>query len=135
MSRALERQGVAVEISKGAEDRTRLGESAALTVGGIAALLVGACCVGPLVFVSIGLGGAWLANLTSLDPYRPIFILIALVALGFAWRRIYRPVTACEPGAACAIPAVRQVYKTGFWLVSVLLVAMFSFPYLAPLFY
>jgi len=69
-------------------------ESAALAAGGIAALLAGACCVVPFVLVSIGMGGAWLASLQLLEPYRPVFIGIAIIALGFAWNRIYRPAQA-----------------------------------------
>jgi len=116
------------------DSRAGGGESAALAVGGIAALLVGACCVGPLVLVAIGLGGAWLSNLTALDPYRPIFAAIALVSLAFAWRRIYRPADECKPGEVCSVPAVRKRYKIGFWVVAALLVTMIGFPYAAAFF-
>jgi mercuric ion transport protein len=115
-------------------DEPGASESFALTAGGVAALLTGACCVAPLVLVSAGLGGAWLANLQLLEPYRPVFIGVALAALGFAGWRIYRP-TACAPGQVCAVPSVRRGYKIGFWIVAVLLVGMLSFPYLAPFLY
>ena len=110
-------------------------ESFALTAGGIAALLSGACCVAPLLLVSAGLGGAWLANLQLLEPYRPLFIGIALAALGFAGWRIYRPAAECAPGEACAVPRVRRGFRVAFWVVTALLLAMLSFPYLAPLLY
>ncbi len=109
--------------------------SAALAASGIAAFLAGACCVVPFVLVSIGVGGAWLANLQLLEPYRPIFIGIAIVALGFSWKRIHRPAQACEPGAACSVPKVRGGYKIGFWLVSALFLFMLTYPYYAPLLY
>lgn len=110
-------------------------ESVALTTGGIAALLTGACCVAPLVLVSIGIGGAWLATLRQLEPYQPVFIGVALVALAFAWKRIYRPTAECEPGEACTVPRVRRGYKIGFWAVALLLLVMLGYPYLAPLLY
>ena len=110
-------------------------ESFALTAGGIAALLSGACCVAPLVLVSAGLGGAWLANLQLLEPYRPLFIGVALAALGFAGWRIHRPVAECAPSQACAVPRVRRGYRIAFWVVAALLLAMLGFPYLAPLLY
>ena len=110
-------------------------ESFALTAGGIAALLSGACCVAPLILVSAGLGGAWLANLQLLEPYRPLFIGIALAALGFAGWRIYRPAAECAPGQTCAIPRVRRGFRVAFWVVTALLLVMLSFPYLAPLLY
>ena len=110
-------------------------ESFALTAGGMAALLSGACCVAPLLLVSAGLGGAWLANLQLLEPYRPLFIGVALAALGFAGWRIYRPAPECGPGEVCAVPRVRRGFRIAFWVVSALLVAMLGFPYLAPLLY
>ena len=134
MSEVLTRESATAKTSDNAETRAGTGESAALTVGGIAALLVGACCVGPFVLAAIGLGGAWLSNLTALNPYRPIFIGVALVSLAFAWRRIYRPAGACRPGEVCAVPAVRNGYKIAFWVVAALLFAMFGFPYVAPFF-
>ena len=66
----------------------------ALGIGGLAAVLASICCVGPLVLVSIGISGAWIGNLTVFEPYRPIFIGAALVALFFAYRRIFRPAQA-----------------------------------------
>ena len=110
-------------------------EKVALTAGGIAALLAGACCVGPLVLVSVGLGGAWLASFQLLEPYRPVFIGIALAALTFAGWRVYRPVAQCAPGEACAIPSVRRSHRIGFWVVVALFIVMVGSPYAAPLFY
>lgn len=128
-------QSAEVAMDKEPQTTAAVPESAVLTVGGIAALLVGACCVAPLVFVSIGLGGAWLANLQMLEPYRPLFIGVALLALAFAWRRIYRPVAECKPGEVCAVPQVRRGYKIGFWVVAAVLLVMLASPYIAPLFY
>ncbi|EMR15037.1 mercuric transport protein, partial [Klebsiella quasipneumoniae] len=36
------------------------------------------CCLGPLVLIALGFSGAWIGNLTVLEPYRPI--------LGSAWK-------------------------------------------------
>ena len=81
----------------------------ALATGGVAAILASTCCLGPLVLVALGFSGAWIGNLTVLEPYRPIFIGAALVALFFAYRRIFRPVQACKPGEVCAIPQVQTL--------------------------
>ncbi len=69
----------------------------ALFAGGLAAILASACCLGPLVLIALGFSGAWIGNLTVLEPYRPFFIGAALVALFFAWRRIYRPTARRKP--------------------------------------
>ena len=107
----------------------------ALFAGGLAAILASACCLGPLVLIALGFSGAWIGNLTVLEPYRPIFIGAALVALFFAWRRIYRPAQACKPGEVCAIPQVRATYKLIFWVVAVLVLVALGFPYVMPFFY
>ncbi len=107
----------------------------ALFAGGLAAILASACCLGPLVLLMLGFSGAWIGNLTVLEPYRPIFIGVAIVALFFAWRRIFRPVQACKPGEVCAVPQIRVVYKTVFWIIAALIVIALGFPYVLPLFY
>lgn len=106
-----------------------------LAAGGLAAILASTCCLGPLVLVSLGLGGAWVSNLTALEPFRPWFLSAALVALFFAWRRIFRPAVACKPGEVCAVPATRRAYKLIFWVVAALVVLGLGFPYVAPLIY
>jgi len=106
----------------------------ALAAGGLAAILASACCLGPLVLVALGFSGAWIANLTVLEPYRPIFIAAALAALFFAWRSIFRPARVCGPGEVCATPQVRGTLKFLFWVVAALVLVALGFPYLLPLF-
>lgn len=110
-------------------------KSGVLAVGGLAAILASTCCLGPLVLVAVGLGGAWIGNLTKLEPYRPLFIAVALVALFFAWRRIYRPAEKCLPGEVCALPQSKHLNKVLFWVVAGLVLIALSFPYVAPFFY
>ena len=101
----------------------------------IGAGLASACCVVPLLLVMLGISGAWIANLTALEPFRPVFIGAALVALFFAWRRIWRPAVTCRPGEACALPQVKSTYKALFWMVAALVAIAVGFPYIAPWFY
>ena len=121
-----------VESSGSASERAGSG---ALFVGGLAAILASTCCLGPLLLVALGLSGAWIGNLTRLEPYRPFFIAAALVALFFAGRRIFRPAQACEPGQICAVPRTRHIYKTLFVIASVLVVIALVYPYVAKFFY
>lgn len=106
----------------------------ALLVGGLAALLASACCLGPLVLVLAGISGAWISNLAAFQPYQPLFMTASLVALFLAWRQIWRPAP-CIPGQACAAPRVVRGYKILFGLVVLVLAAAFAFPFLAPWFY
>lgn len=110
-------------------------ERGTLVAGGLAAILASTCCLGPLVLIALGFSGAWIGNLTALEPYRPIFIGVALLALFLAWRQIFRPVAACKPGEVCAIPQVRTTYRLVFWVVVVLVLVALGFPYVAPFFY
>lgn len=108
---------------------------APLLAGALAALLASTCCLGPLVLLALGISGAWIGNLSALEPYRPAFIAVALVALFLAGRRIWGRAPACAPGQVCAVPSVRRGYKLMFGVVAVLVLIALAFPYLAPLFY
>lgn len=106
-----------------------------LAVGGIAAIFASACCLGPLLLVTLGFSGAWIGNLTALEPYRLWFIGGALLATVFAWRRIFRPTEKCPPGEVCAVLQVNKAYRIFFWIVAVLIAAAIAFPCLLPWFY
>lgn len=106
-----------------------------LVAGGLAALLASTCCLGPLVLITLGFSGAWISKLTILEPYQPIFIGAALVALFFAGKRIWRPVAQCAPGEMCALPRVRRAYQILFVGVCMLLLMTLVFPLMAPWFY
>lgn len=111
------------------------GGRGALLTGGLAAILASTCCLEPLVLITLGISGAWIGNLTLLEPYRPLFIGAALVALFFAYRRIWQVPAACEPGQICALPQVNRSYKALFWIVVALVIVALAFPLIAPWFY
>ena len=105
-----------------------------LVAGVLAAIGASVCCVGPLVLLMLGIGGAWIAQLTALEPLRPWFIAGALVFMGLAFRRLYLQPQVCEPGAVCAEPIVLKRQRLIFWIVALLLLALLAVPWLAPLF-
>lgn len=107
----------------------------ALLAGGVAAILASTCCLGPLILVALGFSGAWIGNLTVLEPYRPVFIGIALVAMFFAWKRVYRSPQACKADDVCAVPEVQTTYKVIFWVVALLILIALGFPYVVRFFY
>jgi mercuric ion transport protein len=109
--------------------------SGALLAGGLSAILASTCCLGPLVLVSLGFSGAWIGNLTRLEPYRPYFLIGSVVALAFAASRIFRPAGACKPGEVCALPKTRYLYKLLFGITVLLVLVAFAFPYVARFFY
>ena len=50
-----------------------------LFASAMAAIAASLCCVGPLVLVMLGAGGAWVSNLRVLEPWRPLFIGLTVV--------------------------------------------------------
>ena len=115
--------------------QSSLGDSRALFAGGLAAILASTCCLGPLVLITLGISGAWISNLTLLEPYQPFFIGAAVIALFSAYRQIWRPVAECQPGQVCAAPSVKRSYKVLFWIVVALVILSLGFPLVAPLLY
>jgi len=95
----------------------------------IAAIGASLCCVGPLVLLALGIGGTWISSLAALEPYRPIFIGITLVFLFLAFRKLYLVPRQCAPEDACAVPSTLRNQRIIFWIVTVLLIALLTFPY------
>jgi mercuric ion transport protein len=110
------------------------GLEGSLVAGMLAAIGASVCCVVPLVLLTLGIGGAWVADLTALEPMRPWFIGATLIFLGLAFRRLYMKPRVCEPGAVCAIPMVQKRQRLIFWIVSAAILALLSVPRLAPYF-
>ena len=105
-----------------------------LVAGALAAIGASVCCVVPLVLLMMGIGGAWIASLTVLEPLRPWFIAATFLFVGLAFRRLYFQQPACEPGDACARSSVLKRQRLIFWVVALVLLALLSVPWLAPLF-
>lgn len=106
-----------------------------LATGGLAAILASSCCIGPLLLVSIGIGGTWVSSLHFLEPYKYLFLSVAFVAMAYAYRQIFRPVAVCNPGQVCALPKTRLIYKIIFGKVLALMVLTLTVPYFAHYFY
>lgn len=112
-----------------------LNAKGSLVAGVVAAIGASVCCVGPLVLLMLGIGGAWIGNLTAFEPYRPLFIGLTLLFLGLAFRKLYLVPQACAPDTACADPQALKRQRMIFWWVTVVLLALLAVPWLAPLFY
>jgi mercuric ion transport protein len=85
--------------------------------------------------LALGIGGAWVGNLTALEPYRPIFIGLALLFLALAFRKLYLVPHVCTAGAPCADPRTIEGQRLTFWIVAMLLLGLLAVPWLAPLLY
>lgn len=100
----------------------------------LAAIAASVCCVGPLLLLSLGIGGAWMSALTSMESVRPFFILLTLVFIGLGYRKLYLIPKSCEEGKACALPEDKHKQRMIFWIGTTLVLMLLAFPWYAPIF-
>jgi mercuric ion transport protein len=107
--------------------------SASGPLGGgiIAGLAASVCCIGPLVLVALGVGGAAAGLIEFVAPLRPVFIGLALLFLGFAAHRLFWAPRVCEPGTACADPRTLRNQRLVFFGVAIVIGALAAFPWYA----
>lgn len=107
-----------------------------LLAGGglLGALAMSSCCIAPLALFSLGVSGAWIGNLASLNPYQPYFFVVTAGFLGAGYYRTYRKRGAAsyETGSACASPLSDRFNKVVLWSATALVLAALAFPYVAP---
>ncbi|MGI4848034.1 MAG: mercuric transporter MerT family protein [Janthinobacterium lividum] len=106
-----------------------------VALGLLSTLLASTCCVLPLVLVLLGIGGAWMVNLTAMAPVTPVFIVIALAALGWAGYLLFRPAAGCTYPQADDCTRRRRFSRRVFVVSAGLIALLLLFPLLAPIFY
>ena len=117
-------------------ERSEAGRQRLVAVGGIlGALAASSCCIVPLILFSLGIGGAWIGNLTAMAPYKPLFVAGTTGVLGYGFYLAYwKPRRACtQDGAACARPIPSRLVQLALWIATALVVIAFAFDYVAPL--
>ena len=101
-----------------------------------AAIAASACCIGPLVFALLGIGGA--GFLVALEPYRPALTALTLGLLGVGYFVTYRrPATAGggtggEDDCGCEKPRVHKTGERMLWMATGLVGIALLFPLLTP---
>lgn len=98
-----------------------------------AAFAASLCCIGPILFVTVGVG-AGLGS--SFAPLRPILTLLAVAALGIGFYMVYgrtAPPVDCASRGACAVPGNRRRNKVILWVATVLAAVLWSFNYWSAL--
>ena len=109
------------------------GARRSLAVALGAAVAASACCTIPLLLVSLGVGGAWVGSLTAFEPFRPLFVAVAVAALGYVGWREWRAARLAASGVDCDCedeavpPRTRRALLGAGALAAVLLLAS---PYL-----
>lgn len=117
------------EMSNSSLKRRRMGTSLGAVV---AAFLASLCCMGPVVFVTIGIG-AGLAR--QFEPLRPVFTIltVALMAAGFysvyGRRGAADSEASCSADDMCRIPAANRTRdKIVLWTATLIAVVLLTFP-------
>ncbi len=99
-----------------------------------AAFLASLCCVGPLLFVTLGVG-AGLAS--TFEPLRPLFTVLTLALLAVGFYVVYgrKPAeadaatgAACTQHGTCAVPRNRTRDKVLLWIAAVVALLFLTFP-------
>ena len=90
-----------------------------LRIAGVSAILASICYLGPFLLIAYGLSSSWILFLITLSEWsRPFLIVLALIALCFAYEQIWRPKSTYNPGQICAISQVKMTYKVYFLAVA-----------------
>lgn len=102
----------------------------------VAAFASSRCCLGPLLFAAVGLGGA--GALASFEAYRPHLAALTLALLGagfyFTYRRRPRPQAAVGPaGCHCELPRRKRFGRLALWIAAILVALLLAFPHLEGL--
>jgi mercuric ion transport protein len=115
----------------GASERSTTRRSDVVVGAGfIAALASVSCCILPLGLFAAGISGAWISNLTALEPYQPVFIVAAVGLLAAGWRLAARSTVVCSDGSCVVLP--RRLMRMVLWAASALVAGAIAFPYVAP---
>lgn len=123
-----------IERSAAGDEAPRPGWLAGLALVG--AGLASACCIVPLLLVMLGISGAWIGNLTALEPYKPYVGAVTLALIGFGFWHVHRrekPV--CVEGSYCARPQSHRTTRIALWAGLVLVLAALTLDWWAPFFY
>jgi len=122
------------EGASGQESQSPTSNTGKATLIGsiITGIAASTCCLGPFILLTLGVSGSWIGNLSAMEPYRPIFIGITLLFLGLTYRKLFLIPQACDVDKPCAQPANLRKQRIIFWIVSVFVLVVMTFPWYGP---
>lgn len=95
----------------------------------MAALGASACCVLPFMLLTLGVGGAWMSNISWIAPCEKVLVGAAVLLIAAGFWRVYRRPAACAIGE-CA-PPLNSPAKIGLWIAALLVSAAIAAPYVS----
>ena len=112
------------------ETPDRIGRGS-LAAGMLAAFAASLCCIGPVAAALLGTSS--LAALVKFESVRPLFVIVTLLALAYAFYAAYRKPSneTCDADSICATQGserVTRVNRVVVWVVAAITVAVLTFP-------
>lgn len=90
-----------------------------ISLGAItAALLAATCCIGPVFFVLFGTSFAFLGKLSFMEQFRPYFLGLMGLMVGYSFWKLYLK------KSDCACPADIRIRRNSRWIFWVSLVVV-----------
>ncbi len=91
------------------------------------ALVSSACCIGPLIIMTLGIGSAWMSDIMIVSAYRPLFIALSVLSLIYSFYKLYFKLD-CKVGERCAIPQNLRIQRIMFWFTALIVIIFIIFP-------
>lgn len=127
-----------IPVAEEADPASDGSRSSLLLAGGaiLGGLAVSACCVLPLAFVMIGVGGSFMGTLVAFEPYKVFTVPLTLAALALGFYFAYRKPrgAACNADGTCGTTRSKRIARGMLWFGAVFAVFAIVFPYVAPSF-
>ncbi|RMG82774.1 MAG: mercuric transport protein MerTP [Bacteroidetes bacterium] len=115
---------------KASEDKTT---KKAVWTGVFAAVAASSCCIPPVIAAIAGVGGI-AGSLSWLESARPYLIVVAVLAIGYAWYNYYKVKKQDSCGCDVEKPKWYQS-KTFLIVITIFAILSISFPYYSFIFF
>jgi len=101
--------------------------------GVLGALAMTSCCILPLVLVSFGVTGVFIAQLGAFYAYKWVTFTLSAAFIGYGFYKAYMPVSpdTCADGT-CTRPINRTVMRVTLWAAAAVVAVAIGFPYITP---
>jgi len=96
--------------------------------------LASVCCIGPLLLVALGAGGAWASYVTFFESYRPYMIGFVALLFCYSFYKLYIKPPPCGVGHACISSRMLLIQRWVFWIIVVISIALIAFPWYSGFF-
>lgn len=99
--------------------RSGRGLASGSLISSIAVFLSAACCVLPMIVVTAGLGGAWVALLGTMFDYRYVFLTISVLFVAVGWGVLYRRRATLNKACADGLCASAKTSRSAVVVLSI----------------